>query len=50
MGETKFTKYMLTDYKMYSVGMCLGFDLIINNNDRFALVWRGDGNINNILI
>jgi hypothetical protein len=30
--------------------MCLAYDMIINNNDRFKLVGRGEGNINNILI
>jgi len=30
--------------------MCLGFDLIINNSDRFKLLWGGDGNISNVLI
>ncbi len=30
--------------------MCLGYDIIINNSDRFALLWTSDGNINNILI
>lgn len=35
---------------MYSIGMCLAFDMVINNNDRFSFVWRGEGTINNILI
>lgn len=30
--------------------MCLGYDMIMNNSDRFKLIWRGDGNVNNILI
>lgn len=41
---------MLTEYKLVNIGICIGFDLVINNNDRFALVWRGEGNINNILV
>jgi hypothetical protein len=32
------------------MGMCIGFDLLTNNSDRFKLVWGGDGNINNVLI
>lgn len=46
----KFSRHMLSQYKVYSVGICLAYDMIINNNDRFRLVWRGEGNINNILI
>ena len=30
--------------------MCLGFDLIINNSDRFKLVWGSEGNLSNVLI
>jgi endonuclease IV len=30
--------------------MCLGFDLLTNNSDRFKLLWGSDGNINNVLI
>lgn len=30
--------------------MCIGFDLLTNNSDRFKLLWGGDGNINNVLI
>ena len=41
---------MLEDHKLYSLGMCLAFDIIINNCDRFKLVSRGPGNIKNILI
>ena len=41
---------MLTEYKLVNIGICIGFDLVINNNDRFALVWRGEGNMNNILV
>lgn len=50
IGHKKFATNMLHDYKLYCVGMCLGFDTIINNHDRFKLLWRGDGNVNNILI
>jgi hypothetical protein len=36
------------------MGICLGFDLIVNNNDRFKLskIWSSgnEGNIANILI
>jgi len=32
---------MLTDYKMYTVGICLAFDMIINNSDRYAFASRG---------
>ena len=36
------------------MGICIGFDLIINNNDRFKLskIWGSgnEGNIANILI
>ena len=35
------------------MGICIGFDLIINNNDRFKLskIWgSNEGNIANILI
>lgn len=30
--------------------MCVGFDLLTNNSDRFKLLWSSDGNINNVLI
>lgn len=30
--------------------MCIGFDLLTNNSDRFRLLWSSDGNINNVLI
>lgn len=30
--------------------MCIGFDLLTNNSDRFKLLWGGEGNINNVLI
>lgn len=36
--------------KMHEMGVCLGFDLVINNNDRFQFMFGGDGNINNLLI
>lgn len=32
------------------IGMGLGFDMIINNNDRFEFIWSGLGNYDNILI
>ena len=38
IGNKKFRKYMMNDYKLYSLGICLGFDFIINNNDRFRLL------------
>jgi hypothetical protein len=41
---------MLTSNKLHSLGLCLAFDLIINNGDRFRLLWRGEGNIENVLI
>jgi cell division protein FtsL len=44
IGKTcidKYTNNMITDYKMYTIGICLAYDIIINNNDRFALIWRG---------
>lgn len=50
VGEQKFLKHMLSEYKLHSLGMCLGYDMVINNNDRFSLVWRGDGNMNNCLV
>jgi len=50
VGLKKYKKCMMTEYKMYCIGICLAFDIIINNNDRFSLIWRGEGNINNILI
>ena len=49
-GIKKYKKNMCSLYKMYSIGICLAFDMIINNADRFKFVWRGDNNINNILI
>jgi hypothetical protein len=30
--------------------MCIGFDILTNNSDRFKLLWSSDGNINNVLI
>ena len=30
--------------------MCLGFDILINNSDRFRLLWSSNGNINNVLV
>lgn len=30
--------------------MCLGFDIITNNSDRFRLLWSSGGNINNVLV
>jgi hypothetical protein len=30
--------------------MCLGFDIITNNSDRFRLLWSSNGNINNVLV
>jgi hypothetical protein len=41
---------LLEDSKLYSIGMCLAYDMIINNSDRFQLIWNSGGNINNILI
>ena len=41
---------MLDEHKQLQMGMCIGYDLITNNSDRFKLVWGSDGNINNILI
>lgn len=41
VGIHKYTSNMITDYKMYTIGICLAYDIIINNNDRFALLWRG---------
>lgn len=49
-GSKKFRAYMIEDYKLYSLGMCLAFDLIINNSDRLKLLSRGPGNIKNVLI
>lgn len=50
LGKNKFSKHMTTDYKLYSIGMALAYDIIINNGDRFKLLWGGSGNLNNVLI
>lgn len=50
IGKDKFMKHMTTDYKFYSIGMALAFDMIINNSDRFKLLWGNSGNLNNVLI
>ena len=52
MGPEKFSNFIDKSniYRLYSLGMGLGFDIAINNNDRFKCVWRGEGNANNILI
>lgn len=50
IGKERFEKYLLTPSKLYSLGMCLGFDLLINNSDRFRLLWSSNGNINNVLV
>lgn len=41
---------MLSPEKVYELGTCLGYDMIINNQDRFQLLWSGDGNVGNVLI
>lgn len=41
---------MLEDYKLYTMGMGLAFDMIINNSDRLRLVSRSSGNIKNMMI
>jgi hypothetical protein len=50
IGKQRFEAHLLDQNKLYSLGMCLGFDLIINNSDRFRLLWTSDGNINNVLV
>lgn len=50
IGRDRFEAHLLDSIKLYSIGMCLGFDLLTNNSDRFKLIWNGDGNINNVLI
>ena len=44
----------MAEGKMQSIGVCIGFDLITNNNDRFRLskLWNttNEGNICNVLI
>ena len=50
IGKSRFEKYLLKNSALVQMGMCIGFDLITNNSDRFKLVWGGDGNINNLLI
>lgn len=50
IGKERFEKHLLEHEKLYAMGMGIGFDLIINNSDRFKLVWRGEGNINNVLV
>ena len=41
IGPERYRKWMAEQHKFYSLGMCLAFDLIINNSDRFKLVWGG---------
>lgn len=41
---------MVEKPKLLQIGLCIGFDLLTNNSDRFKLVWGSDGNINNVLI
>ena len=50
IGPERYRKWMAEQHKFYSLGMCLAFDLIINNSDRFKLVWGGEGNLSNVLI
>lgn len=50
VGKNKFAKHMISDYKLYSLGMVIAYDMIINNPDRFRLIWRSSGNLNNVLI
>ena len=52
MGKSKFENFINKQdiYRIYTLGMAIGFDIAVNNNDRFKCVWRGEGNINNILI
>jgi len=50
VGKDRFEKYLTDQRKLIQIGMCIGFDLITNNSDRFKLLWGGEGNINNVLI
>lgn len=50
IGKERFETHLLTETKLYSLGMCLGFDIITNNSDRFRLLWSSNGNINNVLV
>ena len=49
-GKDRFESFMVERQKLFQIGICIGFDLLTNNSDRFKLVWGGDGNINNVLI
>ena len=50
VGRERFESFLKQERKFYQLGMCVGFDLITNNSDRFKLLWSSDGNINNVLI
>ncbi len=50
VGKDRFERHLIEVHKLNSMGMCIGFDLLTNNSDRFKLLWGGDGNINNVLI
>lgn len=54
MGKQRFDKYLITEWKLQSMGICIGFDMLINNSDRFKLgkIWSSlsEGNVANILI
>jgi len=50
VGRDRFKNYLIEENKLYQLGMCIGFDLLTNNSDRFKLLWSSDGNVNNVLI